>query len=242
MNESVARFPDKGNERKIKLPEPHNEKKIAPPKITIVGMGPGAKEYVLPKALETVQNARVLIGGRRLLADFARNDQKTFPITSDLPAVLCFLRENLPKNDVTIMVAGDPGYYSLLDTLRREFPAEYIETIPGISSLQFAFAKLNLPWHDAVLASFHGREPAKAQLAFVPGKILGLLTDGERNSQTIAARLINDGWPPGTVLFVLERLSYPDEKIHKTTVEQATKDVPIKHCILIVVGQTAANG
>ena len=63
------------------------------------------------------------------------------------------------------MVSGDPGYYSLLDALRRDFPAKQIMVIPGISAMQYAFARLALPWHDAVLASFHGRPPAAQDIA-----------------------------------------------------------------------------
>ncbi len=211
-------------------------------KIIVVGMGPGGgREYVLPIALKTVESARVLVGGRRLLADFARADQITFPITGDLPAVLNFLRRELAEGDVVVMTAGDPGYYSLLDTLRREFPPQQIMTIPGISSLSLAFARLSLPWHDAVLASFHGREPTAAQIAFAPGKILGLLTDGQNNSQTIAAKLLRLGWPTTHRMFILERLGYPDEQITAASLGEAAANAPIGHGVLIVAAKDAAN-
>ena len=206
-------------------------------KIIVVGMGPGNPRCVLPVAMESVQKAKILVGGRRLLADYAQEGQKTFPITGNLVETTEFLRREVVGNDVTIMVSGDPGYYSLLDLLRREFPSERIVTIPGISSLQYAFGRLNMPWHDAALVSFHGRDPSDEQISFSPGKTMGMLTDKERNSKTIAARLLRLGWPKDATFCILERLSYPDEKITVSTLADAAASKATGHCILIVAAQ-----
>ena len=202
--------------------------------ITVVGVGPGAPQYVLPAALKAMQDAQVLVGGRRILADFARADQETFPITGNIAGVIEFLRERVKTHDVTVAVSGDPGYFSLLDTLRREFSSEILCTVPGISSLQFAFARLNLPWHEATFVSFHGREPDAQKIAFAPNKLMGMLTDGERNSRTVAECLLKFGWADGTPFYILERLSYADEKITRTTLAAAAKNTPVGHCVLIV--------
>ena len=132
------------------------------------------------------------------------------------------------------MVSGDPGYFSILDFILKKFDAEIVEVIPAISSLQFAFAKLTLPWHDATLASFHGRRPDNDKLKFEPNKILGLLTDAEYNSVTISKILLNLGWPGNSNLAICSRLSYPDEKISLTTLDAAVNSQPVNHCVLIV--------
>ena len=132
------------------------------------------------------------------------------------------------------MVSGDPGYYSMLDLLRKNFDVKLIEVIPSISALQLAFAKLAMSWYDATLLSFHGRRPIDDKLKFEPEKILGLLTDGEYNSATISKILIDLGWNGDTSLTICARLSYPDEKIISTTLAAAVNAEPIKHCVLIV--------
>ena len=124
-------------------------------KIIVAGIGPGNPAYLLPKAQNTIANARILVGGRRALEDFAHPAAKTCAIGADIPGVLAFICTSLAENDVVVMVSGDPGYYSLLDALRRTFPLDQIEVIPGISSLQLAFSRLALPWHNARLLSFH---------------------------------------------------------------------------------------
>ena len=143
-------------------------------RIVVAGIGPGNPDFVLPAARAAIEGAEVLVGGSRALADFARQGQETMTIRGDIDAVLSFIREKLQKTHVVVMVSGDPGYYSLLDALRREFPPQALVVIPGVSSLQMAFARLALPWHEARLASFHGRVPQAKEIAYKEGALLGL--------------------------------------------------------------------
>ena len=203
-------------------------------KIIVAGIGPGNEEYITPAALKKIRAAKFLVGGRRALEKFSAPNQITCAITRDLDAPINFIREKILLDKVVVMVSGDPGYYSMLDLLRKNFPPDSIEVIPSISAMQLAFAKLALPWHDATLLSFHGRQPAREALQFSAGKILGLLTDAEFNSKTISELLLECGWNKNSSVTICARLSYPDEKIFTTTLEQAAQGEPVKHCILIV--------
>ncbi|MBE8950458.1 MAG: precorrin-6y C5,15-methyltransferase (decarboxylating) subunit CbiE [Quinella sp. 3Q1] len=203
-------------------------------KIIVAGIGPGSGEYITPAALNKIRSAKFLVGGKRALAEFSTANQITCAITRDLDAPINFVREKILLGEVVVMVSGDPGYYSMLDLLRKNFPPSMIEVIPSISAMQLAFAKIALPWHDATLLSFHGRQPARAALEYSAGKILGLLTDAEFNSATISKILIDCGWSGNSSVTICARLSYPDEKIFTTTLEHAAQSLPVKHCILIV--------
>ena len=203
-------------------------------KIIVVGIGPGSEEYITLAALRVIHSAKFLVGGRRALEKFSAPNQITCAITRDLDAPINFIREKILLGEVVVMVSGDPGYYSMLDLLRKNFPPEEIEVIPSISAMQLAFAKLALSWHDATLLSFHGRQPAREALQFSAGKILGLLTDAEFNSKTISELLMDCGWNKNSSVTICARLSYSDEKIFTTTLELAAQGEPVKHCILIV--------
>ncbi len=203
-------------------------------KIIVAGIGPGAKSYITPAALEKIQAAKYLVGGRRALSEFATPNQITCAITKDLNAVIKFISEKISSGEVVVMASGDPGYYSILDLLRKNFKPSIIEVIPSISAMQLAFAKLSLSWYSATLASFHGRRPSDEILKFEHEKILGLLTDNEFNSVTISEILLERGWDKNSNTAICEKLSYPDEKIICTTLENAAKMEPVKNCILIV--------
>ena len=203
-------------------------------KIIVAGIGPGDKDYITPAALKKILAAKFLVGGRRALNEFSTSEQITCAITRDLDAPINFIREKISIAEVVVMVSGDPGYYSMLDLLRKNFPTEIIEVIPSISAMQLAFAKLALSWQDATLLSFHGRQPAREALQFSPGKVLGLLTDAEFNSATVAEILLECGWDKNSSITICARLSYPDEKIFTLTLAEAAHAEPVKHCILIV--------
>ena len=207
---------------------------MADKKIIVAGIGPGDEKFITPAALEKIHTAKFLVGGRRALKTFASANQVTFPVTKDIDAALNFIREKILVGQVVVMVSGDPGYYSMLEVLRKNFDAGLIEVIPSISALQLAFARLALSWHDATLLSFHGRIPSADKLKFESKKILGLLTDAEYNSAKISKILIESGWNGDSSLTIFERLSYPDEKIISTTLADAINAEPIKHCVLIV--------
>ncbi|MBQ1941247.1 MAG: precorrin-6y C5,15-methyltransferase (decarboxylating) subunit CbiE [Anaerovibrio sp.] len=207
-------------------------------KIIVAGIGPGNPRYIVEEAKEAIANAKVLVGGKRALSQFKSIEagQKTMTIAADIPGVLSFIDKELQENDVVVMVSGDPGYYSLLDALRRNYSAKKLQVIPGISSMQLAFAKLSLPWHDAELVSFHGRVPQEEKLVYEPGRIVGMLTDGKYNSHTIPEVFMAMGWPRETKLGICSRLSYEDEVIIETTLGEAKKFEVYTHCILVVTG------
>jgi cobalt-precorrin-7 (C5)-methyltransferase len=128
-------------------------------KITVVGIGPGSPEYLPPIAQRAIDSATVLVGSQRALETFATEKSRTKIIDKDIAGILAFIHNCLLKEDVVVMVSGDPGFYSLLSALRGEFSAAQLSVIPGISSVQLAFARLADTWQDAVLLSMHGRSP-----------------------------------------------------------------------------------
>lgn len=232
-------------------------------RIIVAGIGPGHPDYMVPAARKAIAEAQALVGGTRALAQFARGGadaaevlhdtkklaaattgdaarellpQETCVVKRDLGRVMAFIHEHLEASDVVVMVSGDPGYFSLLDALRRTYPEGIIDVIPGISAMQLAFARLALPWHDADLLSFHGRVPEDGALAYRAGRTLGLLTDQIHHSQAIAQTLLAHGWPVAARFAICARLSYEDETIDRMTLGEAAKHPAVGSCIVIVEG------
>jgi len=204
-------------------------------KITVVGIGPGSLDYLPPIAQKIIAQATVLIGSRRALNDFAGAGVETKIIDHDIAGVMDFIHLRLPEQDVVVMVSGDPGYYSLLAALRLEFSPDLISVIPGVSSLQLAFARLACPWQDATLVSLHGRAAPEEALGYRPGKKMGILTDSQHNPCHIARLLIAGGWPTESKVWLCANLSYPDEKIVAMTLGDALDINGFGHCVMVVM-------
>ncbi len=204
-------------------------------KIVVIGIGPGSPDYLPPIAVRAIAAAKVVVGGSRALAAFAPAGSETFAIGRDIAAVLAFIGRRLEDSDVAVLVSGDPGFHSLLVALRREFGPGRLEVIPGVSSVQLAFARLACPWQDAVLVSLHGRAPAAGALDYIPGKKLALLTDAVNAPHAVAGDLLARGWPPDTAAWLCADLSYPEEKIFAADLAAVAAGRGFEHCVMVVM-------
>lgn len=205
--------------------------------LTVVGIGPGSPDYILPAALEAIRRAPVLIGGGRALDAFARPGQQTFRVGGDIAALMRFIGEQLRLSDIVVMVSGDPGFYSLLATLRNEMPAQALRVIPGLSSFQVAFARIGIPWQTARLLSAHGRDPEPGDLVYGKGQLLSFLTDGKNIPSRIAGLLLGQhGWPAGSTVWLCRNLTYADETVLETTLEATLRAEGFENCVMVVKG------
>jgi cobalt-precorrin-7 (C5)-methyltransferase len=203
-------------------------------KIIVVGIGPGSKDYLLPIASKAIREAKVLVGSRRALETLAPLGIETKVIDREITKLLDYIADKAKAVSITVMVSGDPGFYSLLAALRRTFPVEKLEVIPGISSAQLAFARAAEPWQDALLISMHGRSASDEALRFSKGKKLGILTDDKHNPAFISGLLIKEGWPSETTVWLCSALSYENEDVRSMTLGEAGKTPGFEHSVMVV--------
>ena len=128
-------------------------------KIKVLGLGPGNLDYTLPITIKKIVESDVIIGGKRhieSLGKYAENKEYCY-ITGDLQKVLDFINENRNKK-MALILSGDTGFYSMLTFMRKHFKADELEVVPGISSIQYMFAKISDYWYDAKVSSLHGKQ------------------------------------------------------------------------------------
>lgn len=177
--------------------------------IYIIGIGPGNKDYILPRATKKIKKMDIIISAKRNLRNIDLKDQEIYLIDAKLEKLKVYIKKNLNKN-IGVVVSGDPSFYSMLSFLKRNFKDNLKETIPGISSVQYLFNKLNITSEKSYQMSLHGRDES-----FI-GKIknhryLALLTDKKRGPKYIADKLIKNDL--NYQMYIGENLSYKNEKI-----------------------------
>lgn len=122
-----------------------------------------------------------------------------------------------------VIASGDPLFYGIGSKIMDAMPEAEVELLPALSSVQVAFARVGLSWHDAELVSMHGSVRRKWVVDDLPllceryPKLL-ILTGGENTPQKLAQLL-----PAASTVHVLERLGYPDERVSKGTPEEVSK-------------------
>lgn len=189
-------------------------------KLKVISLGPGHPDYILPVAKAEIGAAQVILCGERHLESFDAKEKEILIIGRGTPLseLMNQIKAVYPHKKTAIVVSGDCGFYSLLTYTQKVIPKEDIEAIPGISSLQYLFAKIGKTWQDAEMMSLHGRD--QDLLARVEaGNKVGILTDGDHNTAYIARALKDKGYG-NKILYVGEDLSYKEERITKLTVEE----------------------
>ncbi len=179
-------------------------------KIKVIGVGPGGPRHLTPEAKEAMRGAGLIIGGERHLKTFAVEARDKLALKSNFQEMLekIILRR---ESGVVVLASGDPGMYGILRFLLKHFDPGDIEVVPGISSVQLAFARLSMPWDDAVMLSAHGRPAEKvAELARGAGKAAILTGTGGTPEKIF--KLINQG-PEKKVFYFCYDLGLPGEDV-----------------------------
>jgi len=130
-----------------------------PHPIVIIGCGPGSPEYLTAAAIRAVQEAEVLVGARRLLALFPAHPGERIMMEAHTEKVLAAIAQR-PDKKIAVLVTGDPGLASLAQPILKRFGPTRCRVIPGISSLQAAFARLGLDWLGVRIIDAHGKDPS----------------------------------------------------------------------------------
>ncbi len=183
-------------------------------KVIIVGCGPGLKAYIHPKAIYNIKKADVLVGSRRLIKLFPRVGAEKIVLEKNYSVLVNRIADWRGAKQVVVLVSGDPCFFSYTKMIVKKIGRQACVIIPGISSIQLAFAAIGESWDDACFISLHGRDIEYAQLIKQVRSFdkVGILTDHQNTPSVIARRLL-DGGIRKRIMFVCENLSLPDERI-----------------------------
>ena len=202
-------------------------------KIKIVGCGPGSPDYITPAAQAACAGADVLIGARRMLDMFTDVEAERVPVTADTAATLAAIESRCEMANVVALVTGDPGVFSLSASVIKKFGRGACEVIPGISSVQLAFAKLGLDWADArIISAHHSRPEDDFSGTDAPDKVA--ILSGKKESRGWIADMI-DTFQEGRVIFACENLGLENERIGRVDLAALREgDFPSRTIIIAV--------
>ena len=190
-------------------------------KINILGLGPGDKRYILPITKEYIKKSDILIGGRRNIESLGSMvaGKEIRYIDRHLDELPAYIRSNRGRH-ISIIVSGDTGFYSMIPFMKSHFEKDQLNIIPGISSMQYMFAKIGHSYEETFIGSVHGRD-CNYLSPLKEGKNAGLLTDNKNTPQIIAQNILDSGIK--AEIYVGEKLSYDDERITTMSLEEMAK-------------------
>jgi precorrin-6Y C5,15-methyltransferase (decarboxylating) len=182
--------------------------------VAVLGVHGG---QVPPGTEALLAGASLVAGGTRQLAALAPPGVRTLRVGSGVDRTLAQVAAH--DGPAVVLASGDPGLFGIVRALRRSVAPGRLAVHPAPSSVAVAFARLGLPWDDAVLVSAHGRDPRAALHTALRHAKVAILTGPDASPAWFAARL-RDG--ADRTLAVAERLGEHDERVLSGTPEELT--------------------
>jgi precorrin-6Y C5,15-methyltransferase (decarboxylating) len=162
---------------------------------------------------QLIEQADVLVGGKRLLDEFPESTAEKKPITSDLKGVIDFIKHRMQAAQVVVLASGDPLFYGIGKRLTHALGPDNVEIHPNVSSIAAAFARIKTSWEDAVILSLHGRKNTNVLLdALRSADKVAVLTDPAQHPGRLAALCRKNDLGRFRIC-VLERLGSGSERI-----------------------------
>ncbi|MEU6193630.1 precorrin-6y C5,15-methyltransferase (decarboxylating) subunit CbiE [Streptomyces sp. NPDC047061] len=203
--------------------------------ITVVGTGTGAP---LPPGV--LAGARLVVGGRRHLDAVRLPEGVERIVLGPLAPALDTIEEHVGKDlPVTVLASGDPGFFGIVRVLAERFGADRLDVRAGVSSVAAAFARVGLPWDDAVVVSAHGREPRTAVNVCRAHPKVAVLTGPGAGPAELGSAV-----PADRLLVVASALGDPErERVERVTpAEAAARDWGTDVSVVLCLDESRALG
>lgn len=197
--------------------------------VYIVGLGPGNRDYILKKAIDTLEKSDVIIGFKRLISNLDFVNKKKL-VMSSLKETLEYIKEHGEDKVISLVASGDPTFFGIGEYIKRNYPGN-VEIVPGISSFQYLTCKLNKSWSISFTGSVHGR--SEKFLDKVKENKLSIWLTDNKNNATNLCRILSDNNIKCKVV-IGEYLSYENERILYGNPSEFIKDEFSDVAILVV--------
>jgi cobalt-precorrin-7 (C5)-methyltransferase len=200
--------------------------------LIIAGCGPGSPDYLTPAARNAIEQAEVLVGAGRLLELFPNHRGEKIIVGSDIEKVLDEIDSESGRR-IVVLVTGDPGLCSLAAPILKRFGRSRCEIIPGVSSIQTAFAAIGMDWLDARIIDAHGENPRlKPATLTKEGKIA--VFAGRKDAIAWVADLAK-AIGKGRRIYLCENLTLDNERVRQIEPADLEKTEASSRTIVLII-------
>lgn len=202
--------------------------KAEKPLVILAGIGMGSAASMTCEVQNAIENASCIFGAERILnsAKKLNPHAKTYPyyLSRD---IIPLLKENKEKNPLSVILfSGDTGFFSGAEKLYADLKKEQdfeVRIYPGISSMQYLFARCGLSWQNVTVLNLHGVQKSdwldKLSKIIYKNKRIFFITSSFSDVQELGSELLRISSFGNLDFKVIlgYQLSYPEEKIRILT-------------------------
>ncbi len=203
--------------------------------VTVVGWDGAPLRSAARRALAS---ATLVVGGRRHLDAVPLPAGVRTVAMGDVGAALEAVGEHVAAGSgpTVVLASGDPCFFGIVRTLRER--GLTVEVVPAVSAVAAAYARLGLPWDDALVVSAHGRALRAAVNACRAHPKVAVLTAPDAGPADLGACL------RGTdrMLVVAEQLGSREETVTACTPAEAAAGTWRDPNVVLVLDPARAIG
>lgn len=189
-------------------------------KVYVIGMGMGNPRMLTVQARDALEQSELIIGSPRLLEALGNRGVPMVALVAP-DAIAERLRQGEARV-ASVVMSGDVGLYSGATRLYERLHDMEVEAIPGISSLVYLCARLQVPWQDVLVVSAHGRRHDVVGAVQSHARVF-VLAGGSVTPDHLCEQLVTRGLGHVSV-WVGERLSYEDERVTHGTASELVRE------------------
>lgn len=197
----------------------------------IVGIGEDGLAGLSPATRVIVEQAELLIGGKRHHALVPDSNAERISWPSPFDALIETLRSHAGKR-VVVLATGDPLWYSVGARIGRQIDPDQIVYHPQLSAFQWAASRLGWSLADLETLTVHGRAIEQIAPYIAPEQRLLVLTAGSETPEQVARLLTEMGYG-GSRMSVLAAMGGKDEKRFDGTANDWDHLVPALNTLAI---------
>jgi precorrin-6Y C5,15-methyltransferase (decarboxylating) len=217
-------------------------------RITVLGTGTGGPPVRVGPATLVAGAARHLAA-----ADLPRTAERLVlgPLAPALDAIGAHL--GLPaarpatgrapadgERRVVVLASGDPGFLGIVRALGERFGPRALDVRPSVPAVALAFARVGLPWDDAVVVSAHGRDPRTAVNVCRARPKTAVLTGPGTGPAALGAALAAAGVDRGLVVATALGDPAAERVVETTPAGAAAADWPGDGHVVLCLDRTRA--
>jgi cobalt-precorrin-7 (C5)-methyltransferase len=203
-----------------------SESETATDPIHAVGIGPGAREFLTPRAKRAIQDADVVVGFETVVEfvdDIVTGEVLTCGYRDEAETLERFATRMADGASGTAVLMGDPNHsgYQFVGKVQSAIDRP-VRVVPGISSLQVAASRARTPMEATTFVTLHKSGDITADLDQLCGAVgdrhlLVLPRPYDWMPGDIAETLLDSGASSSATALVLEELTHDSEEQTQTT-------------------------
>lgn len=204
-------------------------------KFFVIGISDEAVPVLTGEVQQVIADSRVFSGGarhRELVKDLLPKNHRWIDVEVPLKTTFDIYREL--NDSVVLFASGDPLFFGIGNTLKREFPEADLKVYPFFNSLQMLAHHCHLPYGLMKVATLTGRPWENLDQELIRGTgLIGVLTDKKKTPAVIGQRMLEVGLVNYTV-YLGERMGGERQQVRQLTVEELSRaDALAPNCLIL---------